>query len=289
MSNKGRIVSSCDMATSDFKTMSEMVDRFAFEIDKLPEAKNALFGGIGIPCPVDEATGEPKGAPPNINFSFDGFFSALSKKMGRKISPFNDAQVAAMGEAMYGAGVAHNNVIFHGLGTGYGFAVVIGETALATEFGHGKVVNPIFDPSARLCGCGARGCAEQYVSGSALALNYKELTGRKLTGKDVGDAFLAGNDWAAKLAVEKAMSYLAGHIASFHTIYLSGLHVIGGGVATLGDPMLGILKAKLAMSGVVSRPDKQELFPQVALAALPNDAGLLGAGVLAEMKFSSQG
>ena len=284
MNNRGEILAQVDIPTQDFSSQRMLVDRLALEIDKFELAKEASFGGIGVPCPVDEKTGEPKGNTPNIKlFSLDGFFRSLSEKTGREICAFNDAQVAAMGEAMYGAGTAHDIVVFHGLGTGYGFAVVVGEKSMATEFGHGKVVNPIFDLNARRCGCGARGCAEQYVSGNALALNYQDSTAKKLTGKEVGTAFLAG-DWAAKESVSRAMSYLAGHIASFHNIYLSGLHVIGGGVATLGDPLLEILKAKLAMPGVVSRPDKEELFPQVALAARPNDAGLLGAGVLAEMK-----
>ncbi|MBU1867328.1 MAG: ROK family protein, partial [Candidatus Margulisbacteria bacterium] len=237
---------------------------------------------------IDEKTGEPLFSPPNLSFGFNGFIAELSAATGMRILGFNDARSAVMGEAMFGVGRGDDVVIWHGIGTGYGFAIVDGKKEIfpyANEGGHFKVVNPILDLSARECGCGAKGCAEAYVSGTAMAKHYLQLTGKDLTGKEVGDAFLAKETLAIKV-VNEAMAHLALAISTSHALTLKGIHVLGGGVAQIGQPLLDTLKMMLRSPGIVSWPQQNDLSSKVVLSALGDDAGLLGAAVLAEISVN---
>ncbi|MDD5593465.1 MAG: ROK family protein [Candidatus Margulisbacteria bacterium] len=279
---QGVIERDIHVSMKEFSSAAELATRVALEISSL-DLDGVKLGGIGFPCPID-GSGEPLFLPPNLTFGFNGFIKALTIASGLSIFGFNDARAAVMGEAMFGAGKSHDVVIWHGIGTGYGFAIVDGENEIfpsAAEGGHIKVVNPILDRSARECGCGARGCAEPYVSGTAMSKRYRELTGKDLDGKAVGEAFLAREKMAVKVVFE-AMAHLAMAISTGHALTLNGIHVLGGGVAQIGEPLLDTLRMKLRTPGVVSWPEKNDLAKNVVLSELCDNAGLLGAAVLAE-------
>jgi glucokinase len=292
ISNKGRLLEKVDIPTDEFSSQAQLVGRLV-EVKKwIKGTSRVRFGGMGIPCPIDEKTGEAKVAhPANITkFGFQGVFRALSRRLGIPIFGYNDAQVDAMGEAMFGAGRWHNKVVFSGLGTGYGFGMVFGEMAFATEFGHAPAVKPSVNTEGdpRLCGCGSRwGCVEKYASGSALAEDFLNLTHTRLTGVEVGEAFLAG-DRRAEQVVRNAMTYLAKNIAIANLFAQGALHIVGGGVSSLGEPLMRILTEQmqeLSKKEMVAWPN---MMPEVVLAELPQDAGLYGAGVLAEQAFMSR-
>lgn len=281
---QGQIERSVRVSMKEFSSSEALAERSALEISRFG-VNDVTVGGIGFPCPIDGASGEPLFSPPNLRFGFNGFIKELSQTIGIRMYGFNDARSAVMGEAMFGSGRTEEIVIWHGIGTGYGFAIVDGEREIfpnAAEGGHFKVVNPILDLSARECGCGASGCVEAYVSGSAMANEYFKSTGRKLTGKEVGDAFLAKDEIAVKV-VQDAMAHLAMNISTGHALTLKGLHVIGGGVAQIGQPLLDTLRMMLRSPGVVSWPQQNDLASKVVLSGLGDDAGLLGAAVLAEL------
>ncbi|MFA6169206.1 MAG: ROK family protein [Candidatus Margulisiibacteriota bacterium] len=280
---QGRVEESVNVPMAEFSSSKALAKRSALEISRL-DVHDIVIGGIGFPCPIDGASGEPLLSPPNLKFGFNGFIQALSQATGMKIFGFNDARSAVMGEAMFGSGRTEEVVIWHGIGTGYGFAIVDGEREIfptAAEGGHFKVVNPILDLSARECGCGASGCVEAYVSGTAMAKQYFELSGRKLTGEEVGAAFLSKDEIAVRV-VHEAMAYLAMNISTGHALTLNGRHVLGGGVAQIGQPLLKTLKTMLRTPGVVSWPQQNDLASKVFLTKLDGKAGLLGAAVLAE-------
>lgn len=280
---QGEILKDARISMSEFSTAEELAKRSALEISKLG-IEAVSVGGIGFPCPID-GSGEPLLSPPNLKFGFNGFIKALSQATGMRMFGFNDARSAAMGEAMFGVGASHDVVIWHGIGTGYGFAIVDGDKEIlpmAAEGGHFKVVNPLLDRSARQCGCGARGCVEAYVSGTAMANRFFELTGKKVAGEDVGKAFL-NHDLLAYRVIEESMAHLAMNISTGHALTLKGLHVLGGGVALMGKPLLETLRMMLRSPGIVSWPQQNDLASKVVLSALGDDAGLLGAAVLAEI------
>lgn len=101
--------------------------------------------------------------------------SQLESKIGARVVLENDANSAAWGEFKFGAGKGEENLALLTIGTGLGGGFVIngklitGAFGIAAEIGHMRVV-----PEGHLCGCGARGCFEQYASGNALLRHARE-------------------------------------------------------------------------------------------------------------------
>jgi glucokinase len=284
-SRQGQLLGGISLPMNQFRTQADLVARAALEIEKLGVGEVKL-GGIGFPCPFD-ADGEPLFTPPNIAYGFTGFIKSLTERTQRQFYGFNDAQAAVMGEAMFGAGMDSDIVFWHGLGTGYGLALVNGEQVFASEAGHTKLVNPLLDPGARKCGCDGNGCAEAYVSGKALSEQYFERTGIRLTGEALGNALGNRQDPIATEVFRKAMSYFAMNISNASLSALGGVHVIGGGVARMGDYLLETVREMLRHDGMVSW--SYGLAKHVKLFALGDNSGLMGAAVLAEQKGRDAG
>jgi glucokinase len=207
----------------------------------------------------------------------------------------NDANAAAWGEARYGAGrgIEHLLMVTVGTGIGGGFihdgALYRGGFGMAAEFGHMRVV-----PDGHLCGCGRRGCIEQYASGTALLRHAREaiaatpdlarsllergdgsITG--LTGKHLTEAARTG-DPVALAAFNTTGEWLGAAIASYCSLFDPQMVIIGGGVVDAGEILLAPARESyerlLPFSG--KRP-----FAQIIPATLGNDAGLIGAADLA--------
>jgi glucokinase len=207
----------------------------------------------------------------------------------------NDANAAAWGEARFGAGVNEAHLMMLTIGTGIGGGVVIngalyrGAFGIAAEFGHMRVV-----PDGHLCGCGARGCFEQYASGNALLRHAREAinaspevarnllalgdgTVAGLTGKHLTDAARAG-DAVALAAFNTTAQWLGAGIASLSVVLDPACVVIGGGVIDAGEILLAPTRAAVEryMPFVGKHPS-----PRIIAADLGNEAGLVGAADLA--------
>lgn len=285
--NAGQILTSVKVAMSGFQCTGALVGAICSSLDDLVVRHDFDKGAIGFPCPVSNE-GEPLYQPPNLGFSLNGIMAQINQRTGKKLFAVNDARAAVWGEAMFGAGKNYDVVVWNGIGTGYGYAVVDGEMDVlpsAMEGGHVQIVNPLFHDDAKECGCGAKGCVEAYVSGPNLAQMYagdKGLPKDQVTGKIVGDKFLEG-DGTAKIIMGIAMKHLAQALVSSHVQTFAGVQVMGGGVFSgeVGEKLLPILQGYLRTPGIV--PWGHNLADRVVLSELRDDAGLLGAGVLAEL------
>jgi glucokinase len=209
----------------------------------------------------------------------EGFSNAL----GVSTKTDNDVNVLALAEYRFGAArkLSKGTVIFLALGTGVGGAILIdgklhyGRTWTGGELGH--IIIDISQNARKDLG-GAKGTLEAYCSGSGLVNTYCELTGQKnnnLTGEDIAtEAQKDPNDNAVK-AITKTGEYLGYGLASLANTFDPDLFVIGGGLAALGDRLLGpaikVLKEN-AMPGPGTCP--------VVLAELGNDAAIVGAASL---------
>lgn len=223
----------------------------------------------------------------------------LDKELGALIGlPLvieNDANAAAWGEARFGAGVNEQHLMMLTIGTGIGGGVVVngqlyrGAFGIAAEFGHMRVV-----PDGHLCGCGARGCFEQYASGNALLRHAREAisaspevarnllalgdgTVAGLTGKHITDAARQG-DAVALAAFNTTAQWLGAGIASLSVVLDPACVVIGGGVIDAGEILLAPTRAAVEryMPFAGKHPS-----PRIIAAALGNEAGLVGAADLA--------
>lgn len=225
----------------------------------------------------------------------------LDKELGTLIGlPLvieNDANAAAWGEARFGAGVNERHLMMLTIGTGIGGGVVVngqlyrGAFGIAAEFGHMRVV-----PDGHLCGCGARGCFEQYASGNALLRHAREAisaspevarnllalgdgTVAGLTGKHITDAARQG-DAVALAAFNTTAQWLGAGIASLSVLLDPACVVIGGGVIDAGEILLAPTRAAVERNMPFAGKHPS---PRIIAAELGNEAGLVGVADLARV------
>lgn len=163
----------------------------------------------------------------------------LTAALGREVRIANDANCLAVSEATDGAAAGRRVVFGVILGTGCGGGVAIdahvheGPNGVAGEWGH----NPLPWPRQEecpgpACYCGKRGCMEMWVSGTGIALDYKTVTGRTRTAREIVSEFEAGEQDAAA-AIERFEDRLARGLAQVINILDPDVIVIGGGVSRL--------------------------------------------------------
>ena len=221
----------------------------------------------------------------------------LTKIIGKRIVLENDANSAAWGEFKFGAGRGRKDLMMLTLGTGVGGGLILagsvfrGAFGIGAELGHIRIV-----PDGHLCGCGIRGCLEQYASGSALmrhareAINASPDLARNLLAR--GDGTLEGlkghhiteaardEDPVALAAFNTMASYLGAGIASLCAVIDPSCIVLGGGVIDAGEIFLAPTR-KAALSLIpfsVKHP-----YPEIVPAELGNNAGLVGVADLSRI------
>jgi len=219
----------------------------------------------------------------------------LTKLIGLPVVIENDANAAAWGEAKFGAGQNQNHMMMLTVGTGIGGGIVVngqlyrGAFGIAAEFGHVRVV-----PEGHLCGCGARGCFEQYASGNALlrhareAINASPEVARNLLSR--GDGTVAGltgqaiteaardGDPVALAAFNTTGQWLGAGIASLCVLLDTACVVIGGGVIDAGEILLKPTRESLERNMPFAG---KHPYPEIVAAKLGNEAGLVGVADLA--------
>ncbi|WP_061965527.1 ROK family glucokinase [Demequina aurantiaca] len=207
----------------------------------------------------------------------------------------NDANAAGWAEYKYGAARDATNMVMLTIGTGLGAALVVdgrlvrGQYGFGAELGHFRVV-----PGGHACGCGHRGCWEQYASGSALVREAHragverpvrsaallELAGGSaagITGPHVTTAAVAGDELGIELLAELG-SWIGQGCASLAAVLDPELFVVGGGVIAAGDLMLEPARASYSeyLPARGHRP-----IASIVAADMANDAGIVGAAALA--------
>lgn len=221
----------------------------------------------------------------------------LTTLIGLPVIIENDANAAAWGEAKFGAGRNQDHMIMLTVGTGIGGGIVVngalyrGAFGIAAEFGHIRVV-----PDGHLCGCGARGCFEQYASGIALLRHAREAinaspeiarnllsrgdgTVAGLTGSAITDAARDGDPVALE-AFTTTGQWLGAGIASLSVILNPACVVIGGGVIDAGEILLK--PTREALERTMPFAGKHP-YPEIIAAQLGNKAGLVGVADLARL------
>ena len=204
----------------------------------------------------------------------------------------NDANVAALGECVFGAAKGLRNVMLVTLGTGVGSGIIIdgkvyrGEYGAGAEAGHMRIVM-----NGEPCTCGGRGCWEAYASVSALIRQTKAAMEKhpesmmcsiaaemgEVNGITSFKAARAG-DKAALEVVARYIEYVGTGLVSLQNIFRPQIFLIGGGISKEGEFLTDPLE-KFVQDGMF---DKETGDPvKIRPAALHNDAGILGAAALA--------
>ena len=198
-----------------------------------------------------------------------------------KIKTFigNDANCAALGEQVAGAGRGTKNFIMVTLGTGVGGGIVMdGKLLTGVNGAAGEIGHMVIDHEGIPCQCGRIGCFEQYASASALARFALEQNLDVKGARDVFDLAQTGNLIAAEV-LDSYFDYLSTGIANLINIFQPEMIAIGGGIAEQGESLLEPLMKKVEDKRYTKYSKNQTV---ITVATLGNDAGIIGAASLKE-------
>ncbi len=254
-----------------------------------PENGSVERIGIAVPGPVDPKSGMVFKAS-NVRGWIDIPLGPMVEKRHNVPTILgNDANLAALGEWKYGAGIGHHDLIYLTISTGIGGGFIIddrmlvGPQGIAGEVGHITML-----PDGPVCGCGRRGHLEALASGTGIA-NYVErklmegeksiltLTPEKPNSRVIAEAAKAGDKLAME-AYENAGKYIGLAITNLLHLFNPTVIVLGGGVSNTRDLILNPIKRTIEES-VMSPAYNEKL--QICYAKLGDQAGLVGALALA--------
>ncbi|AZH83991.1 ROK family protein [Plantibacter sp. PA-3-X8] len=254
------------------------------------------ISSVGVAAPgFFDATRSTVYYSPNIAWRNEPLQARLAARLPDKVVTIeNDANAAGWAEFRFGAGREERSMVMVTIGTGVGGAIVLDDRLLTGGFGSGAELGHMrLIPDGLPCGCGARGCVEQYCSGNALLRLANEAAdaggdgaalararvaaGGLLNGHHVS-ALLESGDPGALRCLNELADLLGQALASMSAILDPNIFVIGGGVAQAGDLLLDPVREAF-LTHLPARGFHPE--PSFSIAQLVNDAGVIGAGDLA--------
>ncbi len=295
-----KIIHKDSVPTHATRPAEEIVDDIAALCRKVLKDQGmsmADVAGVGIAAPgtVNGRDGYVEYAN-NLPFHHFPIVALMKERLG-DIPVFveNDVNAAAWGEAVAGAAKGTDCSVMITLGTGVGGGIIINNKVYAGFDGAGaELGHMVIAVDGEPCSCGRTGCWEAYSSATALIRMTKqkleecaandrktymtELVAKKgrVTGRTAFDGMRAG-DAAAKEVVDIYLKYLACGIANLINIFQPQVFLIGGGISGEGQSLIDALKPLVA-----SQCYGGQAVPrgELRIAALGNDAGIVGAAVL---------
>ena len=248
--------------------------------------------GIATPGTADRDNGVVNYAN-NLPFLYYPIADKLKQFFPVKsVTIANDADAAAYGEVVAGAGKGVKDFIMVTLGTGVGGGIVVnGQLYSGSTFAGGELGHMVIVHDGVQCSCGRKGCWEAYSSATALIRMTKEKMQAcpdsamwayvdgdldKVNGRTAFDCMRKG-DAAAKEVVDTYISYLATGTANILNIFQPSVMAFGGGVANEKDNLINPLN-ELVSKEIYCR--KEEDRTKLKSAVLGNDAGIIGAAAL---------
>ena len=242
-------------------------------IEKYPDIEAV---GIGFPGFIHPESKKIIQSPNLPGLSYFNLRKELTTILDLPVTIENDANAAAYGEYCM-ADKLEGSLIYVGLGTGVGGGLIVngklyaGQHGVAMEIGH-----IIIEPNGRLCGCGNKGCMEQYASASGVTMSYFNATQQRLSAHQIA-ALVDIGDKAAIDAYTLAANTLAQALASIAKVLDVKNIVIGGGMTAAWPVMQEAFKTRL----------NADLIPalrgsiQIKISTAADAAGMLGAAMLA--------
>ena len=296
----GKLLNKLSIKTFKERSMEEIIrDMADLSVDTIKDAGLEIsdIEAIGIGSP-----GTPDNKDGLLVYSSNlPFRNAPMRKLIRDVIDLpvyidNDANCAAMAEAVAGAAKGTKDSVTITLGTGVGAGVIAngriysGFNQAGSEFGHTVLVS-----GGIQCGCGRKGCFEQYASASALArmtLEAAEANPDSILkdviaeqgGSNAEVAFIAmrRGDKVAAEVIDTYTDYLSDGLANAINTFMPEVLVVGGGVCNEGDPLLIPMREK-TMSKPYFGPGVKQT--EIRLAQMGNDAGIVGAAMMGKACF----
>jgi len=299
VSESGQIIAEDRVATQAGDSEA-IIDAVVTMVECLAVGHTIVAAGVAAPGFIDAAQSTVYYTP-NISWRNEPLRERLRRRLNLDVTIDNDANAAGWAEFRFGAGRDVSDMTMLTIGTGVGGAIVSqgrlfrGGFGAGAELGHIRLV-----PDGLPCGCGARGCIEQYGSGRALLRIANDIadvggiglalaTARRehgaLDGKVVGELIAAGDPGAIH-ALEELGHSLGQACASLSAVLDPELFVFGGGVAVAGDLLLDPVREAYRQH-LPARGYHPE--PEFVIAELVNNAGVVGAADLARIHSRKSG
>ncbi len=308
MSAKGALFSTDDKIICEDRVKTCAKDGFECTLNNLAELAKTLVDkagisfddvlaiGAGAPGVVDSRTGVILRWS-NFNWNNVPFAKKLSSLTGKPVFVANDANVAALGEAKFGATAKYQSSILLTIGTGVGGGIVFdgklieGYKSAGAELGHITIRE-----GGLPCACGRLGCYEKYASATALILQTRRamvedlssemwaLVDGKIENVDGRTAFESARrgDKTAKKVIEQFVGYLSEGIADFVNILRPEAIVLGGGIANEGEDLFKPLREAVDKRTYIA----MDIVPlKIVGAQLGNRAGVYGGYAIAKEKL----
>jgi len=244
--SRGRILAKEVVPTETGKKSKRCVERIVATLERLRRSagrSQKISGiGVGIPGPIEPKKGIVEKSPHLRGWQGSPLKSTIERKLKLPVFITNDANAAAVGEKMFGAGRGVRDFVYLTISTGIGGGVVLGgKLLLGASFGAGEVGHAVVVADGAKCGCRNRGCLEAYSSGTAIAAFVREkiregrksaikrLTSRGITAEAVALAARKG-DPLAREAFERAGHYLGIGLANLINLLNPQMLILGGSV-----------------------------------------------------------
>jgi glucokinase len=292
---EGNVLSMCTLKTNAFEGSDAVLNRIfkvistvAMDGGKSIDEIKAI--GIGSPGPLDIKEGTII-VTPNLPFKNFKLVEKIENKFGVKTYLDNDANVAAIGEYMLGAGIGKQNIVYITVSTGVGGGAIIngkiyrGNTFNALEIGHMTIL-----PEGPLCNCGNNGCLETLASGTAIGKRANEAV--KVTSTSLSK-YAAGTvtsfevfeeakkgDKVAKEILDTCLTYLGIGVSNIITNFDPEMVIIGGGVSKGGQIVFDKVREVVKERCFDAMAERCKIVP----AGLGTNAGVIGAVALAIME-----
>lgn len=294
-----KILSTAKRKTNCPRPANEIVDDMAAVALEAIESANLKkedieAAGVGAPGSIDPVNGVIVYAN-NLGFRDVPMAAMLKERTGLDFYLENDANAAAYGEYIAGAGKGTMNFVMITLGTGVGGGVIIdGKIFSGSNYAGAELGHTVVAIDGEMCTCGRQGCWEAYASATALIRQTKQAMIRyadsimwelcendinKVSGKTAFDAMRKG-DAAGKLVVDKYIQYIAVGIANNINIFQPEIICIGGGISkekeNLTTPIVEFVKGENYARFLTQKAE-------IKTAELGNDAGIIGAAFICNL------
>ena len=293
VSEKGKLVKSTSIKTEADLGPKKVISNIIKGVEIILVKNKYKIQGIGIGCPGVVST--KKGIvedPPNLpGWKKVKLGQIIKDKFKYPVHVENDANAAAIGELIFGAGKRIESFVMVTLGTGVGGGIVFNKKIFRGEFGAaGEIGHISIDVNGPKCNCGSTGCIEAYAGNSYLKeqirselKNYPDSIVWQLIENNlskVSPRFIQvaseKKDLYAKFVIERMGKQLGAALASLSNLLDISTFIIGGGVAGFGNPLFDSIRSTISERVLIPLRPRVLVIP----AKLKNEAGIKGASSL---------
>lgn len=293
VSERGKLVKSISIKTEAEMGPKKVISNILSGIKQALSKNKLKIQGIGIGCPgvVSIKKGIVENAPNLPGWKNIKLGSIVKKEFGYDVHVENDANAAAIGELIFGAGKKYSSFVMVTLGTGVGGGIVFNKKIFRGEFGAaGEVGHISIDENGPKCNCGSTGCIEAYAGNQYLKeIVKKELPDypksklwslingdlMKVSPRIIQAASEQGDEYAT-IVIERMGRQLGVALASLSNLLDISTFIIGGGVAGFGKTLFDSARVTIASRVLLPLRPRVLVIP----AKLKNEAGIKGASSL---------